>query len=100
MEMVSYGVDASYVEKLLEEELLSPSLEEQYFLDRVGDLSFLDVLTEIEKERLQKYYVDEMTQQQIADLEGVTRTPVRKSIKKAVEKLLENYPELEKRRRE
>ena len=100
MEMVSYGVDVSYVEKLRVEELIVPSFEDMCFLDRVGDLSFLDVLTETERNRLMMYYVDEMTQQEIADLEKVSRSPVRRAIKKAVQKLLINYPELAERRRE
>ena len=60
----------------------------------------MDVLTETERNRLMMYYVDEMTQQEIADLEKVSRSPVRRAIKKAVQKLLINYPELAERRRE
>ena len=48
-------------------------------------------LTEIQRKRLLLYYYDHLTYEQIAEIEGCTKMPVMRSIKKAEEKIKEYF---------
>lgn len=48
-------------------------------------------LTEIQRKRLLLYYYDHLTYEQISEIEGCTKMPVMRSIKKAEEKIKEFF---------
>ena len=48
-------------------------------------------LTEIQRKRLLLYYYDHLTYEKIAEIEGCTKMPVMRSIKKAEEKIKEYF---------
>lgn len=47
----------------------------------------IDQLSEVQKKRVKLYYFEDMTVEEIADLEGTTHQAISKSVRKAVEEI-------------
>ena len=94
-----YNAEQSYkrlknkLQKQIDDNAFSPSVEQILLSDLVaGERKVLiekikSVLTEKQFRRLWLYYVEDKTEQQIADIEGIAQQNVSKSIRSSVKKL-------------
>lgn len=67
------------------EDIVLAVLENEMLLKAICEL------TEIQRKRLLLYYYERLTYEQIAEIEGCTKMPVMRSIKKAEEKIKEFF---------
>ncbi len=96
---LEYNAEQSYkrlknkLQKQIDDNAFSPSVEQILLSDLVaGERKVLiekikSVLTEKQFRRLWLYYVEDKTEQQIADIEGIAQQNVSKSIRSSVKKL-------------
>ena len=96
---LEYNAEQSYkrlknkLQKQIDDNAFSPSVEQILLSDLVaGERKVLiekikSVLTEKQFRRLWLYYVEDKTEQQIADVEGIAQQNVSKSIRLSVKKL-------------
>lgn len=85
-----YGVDGSYIDKIMEE---TSDGNYSYSMELPLDLLFggYNSLTPVQKERLEKKFIDKMLVCDIAKQENVSHRAVIKSIEQGIKKLRTDY---------
>ena len=90
----SYGIDDSYIEKILKEDALTDTLEDELFADREGSLDCLKKLTPRQRQRIVDHFLYELPYRAIAEKEDITYHAVADSVKYGVKKMREYYEDL------